>query len=43
VGPERDHKLARGQVVREMAAAGYRLAHEPDVLPYQYLLVFVPN
>jgi ubiquinone/menaquinone biosynthesis C-methylase UbiE len=43
VGPERDHKLARGQVVREMAAAGYRLADEPDVLPYQYLLVFVPN
>jgi predicted methyltransferase len=40
VGPPMDHKLAREQVVEEMEAAGYRFAAEPDVLPYQYFLVF---
>lgn len=39
-GPPVDHRLARDQVVEEMTAAGYRLVDEPDVLPYQYLLVF---
>jgi predicted methyltransferase len=43
VGPEMDHKLAREQVVREMEAAGYRLAEEPSFLPYQYFLVFQPS
>jgi len=43
VGPEMDHKLAREQVVREMEAAGYRLAEEPSILPYQYFLVFQPR
>lgn len=40
VGPKRDHKLPRRQVIAEMEAAGYRLLDEPDLLPYQYFLVF---
>lgn len=43
VGPEPEHKLAREQVVDEMRAAGYALVAEPDVLPYQYVLVFAPG
>ena len=43
VGPEPAHKLAREQVVDEMRAAGYALVAEPDVLPYQYVLVFAPR
>lgn len=39
-GPAPEHKLARDQVVQEMAAAGYMLAEEPKILPYQYFLVF---
>ena len=42
VGPPPSHKLAREQVVEEMAAAGYTLIEEPAVLPYQYCLVFRP-
>jgi ubiquinone/menaquinone biosynthesis C-methylase UbiE len=40
VGPPPEHKLAREQVVEEMTAAGYRLVAEPEILPYQYVLVF---
>jgi ubiquinone/menaquinone biosynthesis C-methylase UbiE len=43
VGPPPEHKLAREQVVAEMTAAGYRLVGEPDLLPYQYFLVFTPQ
>ena len=43
VGPELEHRLAREQVVEEMRAAGYALVAEPDVLPYQYCLVFRPR
>ncbi len=43
VGPEMDHKLARETVVDEMSQAGYRLADEPGILPYQYFLVFTPR
>jgi len=43
VGPELEHKLAREQVVDEMRAAGYALVAEPDLLPYQYVLVFAPK
>ena len=35
-----EHKIARELVVDEMTSAGYRLVEEPDVLPYQYVLVF---
>jgi predicted methyltransferase len=40
VGPPLDHKLAREQVIDEMTQAGYRLATEPDLLPWQYVLIF---
>lgn len=43
VGPPTKHKLAREQVVEEMAAAGYTLVEEPAVLPYQYVLIFRPR
>lgn len=43
LGPPPDHKLPRAQVVEEMNAAGYRLADEPDFLPYQYFLIFAPR
>jgi ubiquinone/menaquinone biosynthesis C-methylase UbiE len=39
-GPPPEHKLPRQQVVDEMRTAGLALSAEPDVLPYQYLLVF---
>ncbi len=40
VGPPSEHKLAREEVIDEMQAAGYVLAAEPRILPYQYVLVF---
>jgi ubiquinone/menaquinone biosynthesis C-methylase UbiE len=43
VGPPPEHKLARGQIVEEFTAAGYRLVAQPDVLPYQYFLIFEPS
>jgi ubiquinone/menaquinone biosynthesis C-methylase UbiE len=43
VGPPPEHKLAREQVVEEMEAAGYALVGEPDLLPYQYFLLFRPR
>jgi ubiquinone/menaquinone biosynthesis C-methylase UbiE len=43
VGPPPEHKLAREQVVDELSAAGYRLVSAPDVLPYQYFLIFQPS
>ena len=43
VGPDLSHKLAREQVVEEMEIAGYALTSEPDVLPYQYFLIFTPR
>jgi len=40
--PDLAHKLAREQVVTEMRAAGYQLVAEPELLPYQYFLLFAP-
>lgn len=40
VGPPADHKLPRAEVMEEMTAAGYELVAEPDVLPYQYFVIF---
>jgi predicted methyltransferase len=40
VGPPPEMKIARGDLVREMEAAGFRLAAEHSFLPYQYFLVF---
>jgi len=39
-GPPPDHKLPRQQVIDEMRAAGFTLVDEPDILEYQYVLVF---
>jgi ubiquinone/menaquinone biosynthesis C-methylase UbiE len=43
VGPPLEHKLAREQIVEEFGSAGYRLVSEPDILPYQYFLIFQPS
>jgi ubiquinone/menaquinone biosynthesis C-methylase UbiE len=43
VGPSMDHKLAREHVVGEMETSGYRLTAEPEVLVYQYFLIFTPG
>jgi ubiquinone/menaquinone biosynthesis C-methylase UbiE len=43
VGPPLAHKLARSQVEEEMTLAGYELIDAPDILAYQYLLVFRPR
>jgi ubiquinone/menaquinone biosynthesis C-methylase UbiE len=41
VGPPPEHKLERAFVIEEMTEAGWRMADEkPDLLPYQYFLVF---
>ena len=42
VGPPPDHKLSRDEVVREIESAGWTLAAESFVLPYQYFLMFHP-
>lgn len=42
-GPPPDHKLPREQVIAEMRDAGFALAEDLDLLPYQYTLVFRPN
>ena len=39
-GPAMDERVDPGQVIRDAAAAGLRLHATPDILPYQYLLVF---
>ena len=40
VGPPTSEKIARGDLVEEMEAAGFRLSAEHDFLPHQYFLVF---
>jgi ubiquinone/menaquinone biosynthesis C-methylase UbiE len=40
VGPPVGMKIAREDLVKQMEAAGFRLAAEHDFLPYQYFLVF---
>jgi ubiquinone/menaquinone biosynthesis C-methylase UbiE len=42
VGPPAEHRLARAQVVEEFQRAGYQLAAAPEVLQYQYFLIFRP-
>jgi ubiquinone/menaquinone biosynthesis C-methylase UbiE len=39
-GPPLEMKIAREDVVKELAAAGFRLAAEHGFLPHQYFLVF---
>jgi ubiquinone/menaquinone biosynthesis C-methylase UbiE len=43
VGPEMEHKLDRAVVVDEMKRSGFRLVAEPDVLPYQYFVIFAAD
>jgi SAM-dependent methyltransferase len=40
VGPRPDHKIPREHVVGELETVGFRLVEEPDLLPYQYFLIF---
>lgn len=40
VGPPKEHKMSRGEVILEFEAAGYRLVGEKSFLPHQYFLVF---
>jgi ubiquinone/menaquinone biosynthesis C-methylase UbiE len=40
VGPPETMKLAPAEVIAELQAAGWKLAREHDVLPYQYFLEF---
>jgi arsenite methyltransferase len=40
VGPPPEMKMAREEVLKEMQAAGYKLAAEHSFLPYQYFLEF---
>ncbi len=42
VGPPPQHKLTEEEVQKEFNEAGYRLVASPDVLPYQYVLIFEP-
>jgi len=42
LGPSMAMKIARDDLVKELAAAGFRLAKEHTFLPYQYFLVFEP-
>lgn len=42
VGPPIEHRLERERVLEAFALAGYRLVEAPDLLPYQYFLVFQP-
>jgi ubiquinone/menaquinone biosynthesis C-methylase UbiE len=40
MGPPLEMRIARGDLVRQMEGAGFRLAAEHTFLPYQYFLVF---
>ena len=40
VGPPPEMKLSEQEVIREFDQAGFRLAKQSDVLPYQYFLFF---
>jgi hypothetical protein len=38
-----EHKLDRAVVLDEMTRSGFRLVGEPDLLPYQYVLIFAAS
>ena len=40
VGPPDSMKLSTSSVISELSGAGYRLVQQPEILPYQYLLIF---
>lgn len=39
-GPPMDERVETGRVIGDAQSAGLRLHSQPDILPYQYLLVF---
>jgi ubiquinone/menaquinone biosynthesis C-methylase UbiE len=43
VGPPMDHRLSRETFLEEAKAAGLAVAGEPDILPYQYVVVLRPR
>ncbi len=43
LGPPPRARISRAEVTRELAAAGYALADEPDFLPNQYFLIFTAS
>lgn len=43
VGPPIGHRLAREKVLEEFALAGYLPIEEPEILQYQYFLIFAPR
>ena len=43
VGPPLQMKIAREDLIKQMASNGFRLTKEHTFLPYQYFLVFAPK
>jgi ubiquinone/menaquinone biosynthesis C-methylase UbiE len=43
VGPPMDHRLSRETFLEEAKAAGLAVAGEPEILPYQYVVVLRPR
>ena len=43
VGPPQAMKIAREDLIAQMAAHGFAIAHEHTFLPYQYFIVFEPR
>lgn len=43
VGPPPEHRILPEAVIAELAAAGFELVEQPDLLPYQYFLIFRPK
>jgi cyclopropane fatty-acyl-phospholipid synthase-like methyltransferase len=42
VGPSDNMKLTPDAIIKELSEAGYQLVKQPEILPYQYFLVFSP-
>ena len=40
VGPPPEMRIAREDLISEVTAAGFRLARQVEILPYQYFLIF---
>jgi ubiquinone/menaquinone biosynthesis C-methylase UbiE len=43
IGPPRQMRIAREDLIKQMVSNGFRLAKEHTFLPYQYFLIFAPN
>jgi ubiquinone/menaquinone biosynthesis C-methylase UbiE len=42
IGPPKEMRLSRQQVIDELQRGGFRIAEEPDFLPLQYVLIAAP-